>query len=436
MELIGEEEIQAVVEVLRSGYVFRYGVSLGDEVDPRFKAKVYECEAAIARHSQVRYAVAVNSGTSALLTALAGLGVGPGDEVIVPGYTFVASMSSVVFSGAVPVLAEIDRTFNLDPEDVKARITPRTRAIMVVHMMGNPARMDELKAIADEHGLFIIEDCAQAFGASYKGRPIGSIGDAGAFSFNAYKTITAGGEGGMVITNDEATYKRCFAFHDQGHSPLRTGVEIGKRPFIGLDFRMTEIQAAVLLAQLRKLPRLLGHLRANKQRFKELIAGPSTGAVPSLPRGSGQALPGLEFRELPDPEGDIATMLTVVLPTAEVARKIAKDLGTKVAAEAGWHVYSNMEQILEQRTVTDKFCSFKCPHYSDAGGQMRYRKGMLPQTDALLARSINISIGVPDPGLGSAFGVTIHDGLDVVEERAAEFRRMAGQYLKTVNSKQ
>src|SRR5438876_10088430 len=296
MELIGEEEIQEVLEVLRGGYLFRYGISLGAEVDPRFKGKVYQVEREIAEYCGVRYAVAVNSGTSALLTALSGLGVGPGDEVIVPGYTFIASLSSIIYSRAVPVLAEVDRTFNLDPADVRAKITPRTKAIMVVHMMGNPARLDELKAIADKHGLLLIEDCAQAFGATYKGRPVGSIGHAGAFSFNVYKTITSG-DGGMVVTDDEDVYRRCFAFHDQGHSPLRTGVEIGKRPFVGLDLRFTELQAAVLIAQFRKLPRIVGHLRANKKRYKEIIAD----------------LSGIEFRELPDPDGDCATMLTVIL---------------------------------------------------------------------------------------------------------------------------
>lgn len=413
MELIGEEEIAEVLEVLRGGYLFRYGISLGSEVDPRFQGKVYKVEEEIAKYCGLRHAVAVNSGTSALLTALAGLAIGPGDEVIAPGYTFIASLSSIVYAGAVPVLAEVDRTFNLDPEDVRAKITPRTKAIMAVHMMGNPARLDELKAIAEQHDLLLIEDAAQAFGATYKGRPVGSIGDIGAFSFNVYKTITSG-DGGMIVTDDEEVYRRCFAFHDQGHAPLRTGVEIGERPFIGLDFRFTELQAAVLLAQLRKLPRIVNHLRANKRRYKEIIA----------------EVPGLEFRELTDPEGDCATMLTVILPSEAIARSLAKELGTKVAADAGWHVYSNMEQILEQRTVTPQKCPFTCSPYTSKGGNMRYFKGMLPRTDALLARSLNISIGVSDPGLSSGFGVTMRDGLDVVEERAIRFRDLANKYLR------
>jgi dTDP-4-amino-4,6-dideoxygalactose transaminase len=416
MELIGEDEIREVLDVLRGGYLFRYGISLGSEVDPRFKGKVYQIEKEIAEYCGLRYAVAVNSGTSALLTAMAGLGVGPGDEVIVPGYTFIASLSSIVHSRAVPVLAEVDRTFNLDPQDVVQKITPRTKAIMAVHMMGNPSRLTELRAIADQHGLWLIEDACQAFGATYKGRPVGSMGHAGAFSFNVYKTITSG-DGGMVVTDDEEVYKRAFAFHDQGHSPLRTGVEIGKRPLIGLDFRFTELQAAVLIAQFRKLPQITGRLRANKKRYKAIIAD----------------VEGLEFREITDP-GECATMLTVILPNEQVARAIAGELGTKVAADAGWHVYSNMEQILEQRTVTAEKCPFTCSPYTSQGGQMRYWKGMLPRTDALLARSLNISIGVSDPGLSSAFGVTMNDGLDVVEQRALRFREVAAKHLKSLRS--
>ncbi len=170
----------------------------------------------------------------------------------------------------------------------------------------------------------------------------------------------------------------------------------------------------MLLAQLRKLPQILKHLRENKARYKAIIS----------------ELPGIEFRELPDPAGDCATMLTVILPNEEIARSIAKDLGTKVASEAGWHVYSNMEHILEQRTVTPEKCPWTCSPYTDKGGSMRYFKGMLPRTDALLARSLNISIGVSDASLSSAFGVTVRDGLDVVEERATRFCEVARKYLK------
>jgi len=406
MELIGEEEKRELLEVLDAGYLFRYG----SPDNPNFKAKVFKLEQAIAELLGLRYTVAVNSGTTALLVALSGLGVGPGDEVIVPGYTFIASMSSIIYARAIPILAEVDATLNLDPVDVRQRITPRTKAIMAVHMLGNPARLDELKAIADDHKLLLIEDCAQAFGASYKGRMVGTIGHAGTYSFNVYKTITAG-DGGMVATNDETAYRRFFGFHDQGHSPLRTGVEVGRRPFVGLDFRMTELTAAVLLAQLRKVDGIKSHLHANKNRFKSAIAG----------------IPGVQFREITDPDGECATLLTVFLPTEEIARTVAKELGTRVVADSGWHVYSNMEQILEKRTITAEGCPFTCPYYK--GGEVKYSKGMLPQTDRLLARTINISIGVSDPGLGSAFGVTMRDGFDEVDAKAEEFRKVVEKYL-------
>jgi dTDP-4-amino-4,6-dideoxygalactose transaminase len=405
-ELIGEEEKKELLEVLEAGHLYRYGRS----DDPGFKAKVSKFEQEVAKRVGVPYAVAMNSGTSALLVALMGLGVGPGDEVIVPGYTFVASISSIIYARAVPILAEVDRTLNLDPADVKRKITPRTKAIMAVHMLGNPARLDELKAIADERKLLLIEDCAQAFGARYKGRAVGAIGDVGTYSFNVYKTITAG-DGGMVVTRDEAAYRRYFGLHDQGHSPLRTGVEVGSRPFVGLDFRMTELAAAVLLAQLNKLGGILEHLHANKQRFKQAIAH----------------LPGLEFREITDPQGECATLLTVFLPSEQIARQVAQELGTRVVADSGWHVYSNMEQILEKRTPVEQGCPFHCPLYT--GPEQKYWKGMLPQTDALLARAINIGIGVSDAGLGSAFGVTMRDGFDAVDVRAAQFRQAAQKYL-------
>lgn len=405
-DMIGEEEIAEVVDVLRGGWIYRYG----QEDNPNFKAKVWSFERAVAEQTGVNYAVAVNSGSTALWIALLGLGIGPGDEVIVPGFTFIASISAIIYAGAAPVLAEIDRTFNLDPADVERKITPRTKAIMAVHLMGNPARLDELQIVAKRHGLLLLEDCAQAFGASYKGRSVGSIGDAGAFSFNYAKVITAG-EGGLITTNDETLYKRFFALHDQGHAPLRKGREIGQRPFVGLDFRMTELQGAVLLAQSRKLGYIRAHLHTNKKLFKSLISD----------------LPGLEFRELPDPEGECATLLTVIFPSAEIARRIANDLGGKLLADSGWHVYSNMEPLLEKRVPVERGCPFHCPE--GYGSTAHYYAGMLPQTDELLARSFNIGIGMQDKGL-APYGLTVHATPADVEAKAAEFRRVAERYLQ------
>jgi dTDP-4-amino-4,6-dideoxygalactose transaminase len=406
LHLVGQDEIDEVLEVLRTRHLSRYGPA----DDPSFGAKTRHLEQAVAAVSGVEYAVAVNSGTSALLVGLAALGIGAGDEVIVPGFTFVASISAIVYAGARPVLAEIDDSFNLDPADAAAKITPRTRAIMAVHMLGNPARLTELKQIADANGIALIEDCAQAFGASYEGRPVGSIGAIGGLSFNVFKTITCG-DGGMLLTNDEQLYRRAFAMHDQGHSPLRLDVEMGKRPFLGLNFRMTELNAAVLVAQLRRLDAIRARLRTNKAHLKSLIAD----------------VPGIAFRSLPDPAGDLATHLVVVLPTASAARAMAEELHSRVLAQSGWHIYSQMEHVLRERTASMK----GPPFYADdpARAAPDYWPGMLPQTDDLVGRAMSIGIGVADPNLGSTFGVTVVDDTPEVERIAARFRAAADHHL-------
>jgi dTDP-4-amino-4,6-dideoxygalactose transaminase len=404
LELIGAEEIAEVTEVLQSRRLSRYGPD-----DETFPAKVRRFEEAVAERAGVRHALAVNAGTSALYLALTGLGIGPGDEVIVPGFTFVASLSSVIYARARPVLAEIDPTFDLDPADVEARITPRTKAIIAVHMLGNPARIDELRAVAQRHGLALIEDAAQAFGATYQGRWVGGFGEAGVYSFNEFKTITCG-DGGMLVTDDEALYRRAFAMHDQGHSPLRRGIEVGARPFLGLNFRMTELEGAVLLAQLRKLERIREHLRTNRDIVRETIGG----------------LPGIAFRELPDPDGDLATHLVIVFPDAETCADVTTELRSISLANSGWHVYTHMEHLLAQRTVTSRGCPFDCSCTHPEGAS--YRAGMLPATDALLERSMSFAIGVLDPNL-APFGLTMRDGPDVARERAERFRDVAARFL-------
>lgn len=406
-DLIGEEEIALAVDVLRSGYLYRYG----SDDDPDFKAYVRQLEDRVAAWTGVRYALATSSGTASLWTMLVALGVGPGDEVIVPGFTFIASISSIAYARATPVLAEVDTTLNLDPVDVQARITPRTRAIMAVHMLGNPARIRELKAVADRHGVALLEDCAQAMGARYGDRGVGAYGVMGGFSFNEYKTITAG-DGGMVVTDDEALYRRAFAIHDQGHSPLRLGVEVGQRPFLGLNFRMTELSGAVLVAQMGKLERILSTLRANRDRLRSLI----------------EDLPGLSFRELPDPQGDIATHLVVIFPTAQIARSVARDLGTKLLDDSGWHIYTKMEHLREKRMAVPRGCPFDCPHHG--ASDQDYQPGALPQTEDILSRAMTIGIGVSDRNLGSAWGIGVRDGEDRIRERAAMFREAAERHLR------
>ncbi len=249
IELIGDEETAEVLEVMASRFLSRYGPA----DNPAFGAKVHKVEEALASLAGVKHGLALSGGGSAALwIAMLGLGIGPGDEVIVPGFTYVASISSIVYTGATPVLAEVDDSFCLDPADVATRITPHTKAILVVHMLGGVARLDELKSLADAHGIALIEDCAQAFGATYQGQGVGGIGTVGTFSFNEYKTITCG-DGGALVTDDTALYERAFAMHDQGHAPFRLESKYAERPFLGMNFRMTELSGAVLLAQLRKL---------------------------------------------------------------------------------------------------------------------------------------------------------------------------------------
>ena len=398
-DLIDELEVEAVTRVLRSGYLGRYG----PDDDPSFGAEVLTLEQSVADLAGVHHALAVNSGTSAIWILLSALGIGPGDEVIVPGFTFVASMSAIVYAGAKPVLAEVDDTFNLDPKDVENRITSKTKAILAVHMLGAPCDLDALSDIAARHGLLLIEDAAQAFGGSYHGRRLGSIGVGGAYSFNLYKTITCG-DGGMLVTDTRDLYERCFALHDQGHLPLRHGIEVGQRPYLGLNMRMNEVSAAVLNAQLTKLDYILTTLRSNKAAFRAAI----------------ETTPGVGFRRLTDPAGDIATHLVVVLPDADTAAAVARDLDTKTLSNSGWHVYANMEHLRSRRIVSG-FASAVADYIADPG--------LLPATDALLARSITLGVGVVDAGIGSAFGINVRSTATDIEKAADRFRSAVEHHL-------
>jgi dTDP-4-amino-4,6-dideoxygalactose transaminase len=380
----GKEELEAAVEVMKDGYLFRYG----SENDPKFLKKVYTLEKELATYSKAGYALATSSGTSALLCSAFALGLKPGDEIIVPAYTFVASYSSVIFLGLVPVLAEIDESLSLDPDDIERRITKNTKAIMPVHMLGNSCNMDRIMAIAKKHDLLVLEDCCQAAGASYKGRKVGTIGNIGAFSLNFFKTINSG-DGGFVVTNDKTLYEKAFGMHDQGHTPNRTGVEVGNRSLLGLNFRLNELTAAVALAQLKKLDNIVNVLRKNRALFKSLVSEAK----------------GFRFRTLNDPDGDCGTLCTVVFESAGKAAKVSAALGSKTVDKSGWHVYANMEHVLA--------------HLKSVG--QPHSKGSYPKTDDILGRSMNISIGVVDGGLGAGWGININSTEKEIEEAARQF---------------
>ncbi len=382
---LGEDEIKQVTEVIETGHLFRYG-SMDDE---NFKHKVYTLEKEFAKYCGVEYALVNNSGTASLLICLLALGIEPGDEVIVPAYTFVATYTSTIFAHAVPVLTEIDDSLTIDPNGIEARITKKTKAIMPVHMLGNPCNMDAVMDIAEKHGLPVIEDACQAGGASYKKRKVGSIGKMAAFSLNIFKTITAG-DGGVITTDDKELYERAFGIHDQGHSPNRMAVEVGRRNILGLNFRVSELIGAVALAQLRKIDPIIKTLREKKNKLKQMIAD----------------IPGIKFRKLNDKQGECGTLCTIIFDSADKAAKVAEKLNTTTVDHSGWHVYANMEHVNR--------------HLQKIG--QPHGKGAYPRTDDILSRSINISVGVVDPGLGSAFGININSTDSQIETVAEKIK--------------
>jgi len=394
--VFGEEERKELLDVMESWHLFRYGAA----DDPNFKRKVLQFEAEMAKAHGLKHVVATSSGTGALMCCLTALDIGAGDEVIVPGYTFIASISSIVLRNAVPVLAEVDESLTIDPTRIEELITPRTKAIMPVHMLGNPCDMDAIMAIAKKHNLCVIEDCCQAVCASYKGKRVGSFGEMAGYSLNLFKTITAG-DGGAVGTNDAMLYERAFGFHDQGHKPSRMGVEVGNRSIIGMNMRMNELTGAVALAQVRKLDDVLAMLRNKKAKLKQMLQG----------------LPNVTFRKLNDEAGECATLLTLLFDTADLAEAFAAKIGSKPLTHSGWHVYNNMEQVIGASTGTTANCPYDCPRYTE---KRTYHKHMLPQTDDLLSRAVNISIGVVDAGLGAGVGINIHSD-DAEIERVGKY---------------
>ena len=373
--LLDFEEEQAVIQVIRSKRLFRYYGPLPGS------SKVAEFEEAFARCvTNGGKAIAVSSGTAALMCGLASSGVGPGDEVIVPAYTWVASAFSVATMGAVPVFAEVDDTLTLDPQDVQGKITSRTRAILPVHMRGAPARMDQLCKLASDRNLRIIEDVAQAIGGSFMGKPLGSFGDLGCFSLQFHKIITSG-EGGVVTTFDEELYKRALMFHDPigGRSSDFPPDEV----LLGANFRMPELSAAVALVQLGRLHRLLETMRRRKRAFINGIAA-------SVSKVGGT------FRRINDPAGDTAIAVIFFLPTAALTEYVVAALKAENVRAAqlyhkdqtDYHVYAHWAPLLEQRTWTAQ----GGPWRWSSCGTHTYDREMCPRTLDLLGRAVHLDV--------------------------------------------
>lgn len=317
-EFFGEEERKELLDVLDSGILMRYGFDGARK--GHWKAK--ELETAICNTFGVKYAQLVSSGTAALTSALQALEIGYGDEVIMPTFTFVASFEAVLSVGAIPVLVDIDDTLTLSPDAVEKAITLRTKAIMTVHMCGGMADLDALKSLCERYNLRLLEDACQAIGGTYKGKALGTIGHAGTFSFDFVKIITCG-EGGAVITNNEEVWKRCDHYSDHGHDHL--GVDRGAdlHPFIGYNFRISELHAAVGLGQIRKLSQFISIQKKHKKVLKDALMGIS----------------GISFRRLPDEAGDSASFLSFFCETAEDTALISQEM--KKAGLAAFYWYDN-----------------------------------------------------------------------------------------------
>jgi 8-amino-3,8-dideoxy-alpha-D-manno-octulosonate transaminase len=375
-EVFGEEEKKQILEVLDTGVLFRY--EFAGERNGVYK--VAEFEKRFCDLCGAGYAQAVSSGTAALRVAIAALGIGPGDEVITQGFTFVATWEAILESGAVPVFTEVDETLTMDPADLEKKITPRTKAIIPVHMLGAPARIDEIAAIAERHGIPVIEDTAQACGGTFNGRWLGTFGTMGIFSFDPVKTITTG-EGGMIVTNDSALYRNCSEYHDHGHDhnpELERGLE-GRR-FVGFNYRITELQGAIGLAQLAKLGSIIAAQRKHKAALRAAL----------------EKVDGVTFRTIPDPAGDTATFLAFFLPDGEAARKFNKALAAEKAGaiyfkDNTWHFYAKWEHLQGGLSLCRTGWPFK---RSGLEGDLRYLPGDLPRSEAIFDRLLVYPIPV------------------------------------------
>ena len=365
---MGQEEKDAVARVIDSRQLFK--VNGGD---------LQECanfEREMREKYRISHALLMTSGTAALTSALIGMGVGPGDEIIIPAYTYIATAMSVIATGAMPIVAEIDETLMLDPIDVEKKINERTRVIIPVHMMGYPCDMDSLMAVARKHKLKVLEDACQSNGAWYKGKRLGTIGDAGAFSFNYFKIISAG-EGGAMLTDDKEIFEKGLIYHDSSAVAYFGDQMNGfsTEPFCGTEFRTNEITAAILRVQLTRLDGIVADLRRNKQKL-----------IKALEK---------HFRFIPlnDAEGDSALTLTIQFDTVEQAQTFAaQKTGVVIPAHMGKHVYNDWEPILKRRGAAHPLMD---PFLMEENKHFYYSKDMCAKSLEILSRCAHISIN-PD----------------------------------------
>jgi 8-amino-3,8-dideoxy-alpha-D-manno-octulosonate transaminase len=335
-ELFGEQEKKEINDVLDSGVLMRYGFE-GMRND-HWKTK--ELEAALMHRMQSKHAHVVSSGTAALTVALVSAGVGTGDEVILPTFTFVASFEAVLALGAIPILVDIDDTLTLDPKAVENAISAKTKVIMPVHMCGSMANLDHLQKICDKHGLLLLEDACQAIGGSYKGKPLGSYGDLGCFSFDYVKTITCG-EGGALITNNKRYYKNADHYSDHGHDHIGKDRGAEGHPFLGYNFRISELNAAMGLAQIRRLDEFLDIQERNY----------------TILRKSLEPIEGIRFRKVPEGGIENYSFLSFFLPDAKKAKAVQEALteagvdGCFYWYDNNWHYYRKWQHLTQMKSL-------------------------------------------------------------------------------------
>ncbi|MCP5526724.1 MAG: DegT/DnrJ/EryC1/StrS family aminotransferase [Verrucomicrobiales bacterium] len=370
-QFFDEQERRALADVLEAGSPFRYW-------GPGRPDKVRRFEDAFARTMGTRFALGVTSGTAALDCAVAALGIGPGDEVILPAYTWWSDYTCVVHAGALPVFAEIDDTLNLDPYYFAQKITPRTKAVIVVHLLGGPADLGPILGAARQQGVRVIEDCAQCVGGSFRGAPLGSLGDLGIYSFQINKMITSG-EGGAVVTNDPVLYERAVRFHDMGNLNGLFQERLGgsqETHFAGENFRMNELTGAVLGAQLGKLPRMVQSLREHAGAIRQGL----------------RDLPGIRFRRQPDPAGDIG--YGVYFQLADRARRdrcinLLREHQVPASTVTGSVLLPVQESVIAKRARAAQWPSFATPE----GKAMQYGAACCPRTLDVHDRFVQIRVG-------------------------------------------
>ena len=372
-ETWSDAERKEVNDVLETGILMRYGFD-----GPRkgiWKAK--ELEEAICKTFGCKHAQLVSSGTAALTAAMSALGIGYGDEVILPAFTFVASFEAVLSVGAVPVFVDVDDTLTLSPDAVRNAITSKTKCIMPVHMCGSMADMDALQAICKEYKLILLEDACQSIGATYKGKKLGTIGDAGTFSFDFVKTITCA-EGGAVMTNREDVFINSDGYSDHGHD--HKGVDRGAdlHPFIGYNFRISELHAAVGLAQIKKLDTFLVTQRKNHTALKNMLS----------------SVPEISFRRIPDETGDSCTFLSWFLPTEEITRAVVAEMKAQNILAGNFYWYDNNWHYIRKWDHLKNSTTLNALHPDLKAAVMHHASKDFASSDAVMSRCVSTAIGL------------------------------------------